>query len=126
MFPAAILQPPFFDPAVDDSINYGGIGTVIGHEMTHGFDDQGKQYDKDGNLKNWWTDSDSVRFKNQSDLIVSQYNQFEVLPGLFINGNLTLGENIADFGGLTLAYHAWKRSQANGKYNHIVRKSYRG
>ncbi|HWQ67640.1 MAG TPA: M13 family metallopeptidase [Methanospirillum sp.] len=110
VFPAAILQPPFFNPDLDDSINYGGIGTVIGHEMTHGFDDQGRRYDKEGNLKDWWSATDSARFTEQADLIVSQYNQFEALPGLYIDGNLTLGENIADFGGLTLAWHAWKNS----------------
>lgn len=112
VFPAAILQPPFFDPEADDSINYGGIGAVIGHEMTHGFDDQGRLFDKDGNLRDWWNANDSEKFQQQANLIVDQYNHFEVIPGIFVNGNLTLGENIADFGGLTLAYHAWEK---NGK-----------
>nr|WP_319540512.1 M13 family metallopeptidase [uncultured Methanospirillum sp.] len=112
VFPAAILQPPFFDPNASDSTNYGGIGTVIGHEMTHGFDDQGRQFDKDGNIRDWWNANDSARFQEQADRIVDQYNHFEIIPGVFVNGNLTLGENIADFGGLTLAYHAWEE---NGK-----------
>jgi len=110
VFPAAILQPPFFDPEANDSINYGGIGTVFGHEMTHGFDDQGRQYDKDGNLRDWWLVADAARFTDQEHLIVDQYNQFEVYPGVFLNGNLTVGENVADFGGLTLAYHAWEHN----------------
>lgn len=109
VFPAAIFQPPFFDPEANDSVNYGGIGTVIGHELTHGFDDSGRQFDKDGNLRDWWTPDDADRFKNQTTLLVDQYNRFEVVPGVFENGNLTLGENIADFGGLTLSYHAWER-----------------
>lgn len=112
VFPAAILQPPFFDPDADDSINYGGIGAVIGHEMTHGFDDQGRLFDKDGNLRDWWNADDSAKFQKQANIIVDQYNHFEVIPGVFVNGNLTLGENIADFGGLTLAFHAWEK---NGK-----------
>lgn len=108
IFPAAILQSPFFDPDADAAVNYGSLGFVIGHEMTHGFDDQGRQFDKDGNLQDWWTEEDAQNFGNRTLLIVTEYNRFEVLPGLFINGNLTLGENIADFGGTTLAYHAWK------------------
>lgn len=111
VIPAAILQPPFFDPAADNSINYGGIGAIIGHELTHGFDDEGRKYDKEGNLVNWWTDKAAHNFQLQADLIVSQYNKFEVVPGLHIDGNLTLGENIADFGGLTLAFHAWEHSR---------------
>ena len=107
-FPAAILQPPFFDPDADSSLNYGSIGWIVGHEMTHGFDDQGRQYDKDGNLKDWWTPEDAKNFKDKTAVLITEYNGFEVLPGLHINGNLTLGENIADFGGMTLAYHAWK------------------
>jgi putative endopeptidase len=115
VFPAAILQPPFFDPNADPSVNYGSIGWVIGHEMTHGFDDQGAQYDKDGNLNNWWTADDAKNFNNRTAMIVTEYNHFGVLPGLYINGNLTLGENIADFGGLTIAYHAWKENEpSNG------------
>jgi putative endopeptidase len=111
VFPAAILQPPFFDPDADAAVNYGSLGFVVGHEMTHGFDDQGRQYDKDGNLKDWWTASDAQNFRNRTALIVDEYNHFEVLPGLTLNGNLTLGENIADFGGITLAYHAWKQEE---------------
>ncbi|WP_292370077.1 M13 family metallopeptidase [Methanoregula sp. UBA64] len=110
VFPTAILQPPFFDPNADAAHNYGAIGWVIGHEMTHGFDDQGRQYDKDGNLKDWWTAEDAANFNNRTSLLVTEYNTFEVLPGLYSNGNLTLGENIADFGGLTLSYHAWKET----------------
>jgi putative endopeptidase len=111
VFPAAILQPPFFAPDADSAHNYGALGWVIGHEMTHGFDDQGRQYDKDGNLKDWWTAEDAANFNNRTGLIVTEYNNFEVLPGLYSNGNLTLGENIADFGGLTLSYHAWKETE---------------
>lgn len=107
-FPAAFLQAPFFDPDQDAASNYGSLGFVIGHEMTHGFDDQGRQYDRNGTLNTWWTTDDAQNFNNQTALLVTQYNQYEVLPGLTVNGNLTLGENIADFGGLTLAYHAWK------------------
>jgi len=110
VFPAAILQPPFFSAGANDSINYGAIGSIIGHEMTHGFDDEGRQYDKDGNLRDWWTVNDSIRFNNQTYFLVTQYNGFEVVPGVFINGNQTLGENIADFGGVTLAYHAWEQN----------------
>jgi len=108
VFPAAILQPPFFDPNADPVQNYATIGWIIGHEMTHGFDDQGRQYDKDGTLQDWWTEEDATNFNTRTAMLVTQYNHYEVLPGLSLNGNLTLGENIADFGGLTLAYHAWK------------------
>jgi putative endopeptidase len=110
VFPAAILQPPFFDPDADAASNYGALGWIISHEMTHGFDDQGRQFDKDGNVNDWWTEEDADNFTNRTSLLVTEYNNFEVLPGLNINGNLTLGENIADFGGITLAYHAWKKS----------------
>jgi putative endopeptidase len=105
-FPAGILQPPFFDAAADDAVNYGAIGMVIGHEMTHGFDDQGCQYDADGNLKNWWTDADNKAYKAKQDLVVRQYNAFKPLPDQAINGELTLGENIADLGGIKIAYAA--------------------
>ncbi len=111
VFPAGILQLPFFDPDRDPALNYAALGWVIGHEMTHGFDDQGRQYDKDGNLKDWWTEEDAANFNNRTALLVAEYNAFEALPGLHVNGNLTLGENIADFGGLTLAYHAWKKTE---------------
>ena len=95
VFPAAILQPPFFDMNADDAVNYGAIGVVIGHEITHGFDDQGRQYNKDGNLQNWWTSEDSLRFTEYTKLLVDQFNSFEMLPGKFVNGSLTLGENLA-------------------------------
>jgi len=110
VFPAAMLQPPFFDPEADDPVNYGGIGTVIGHEMTHGFDDQGGKYDKDGNLRDWWTPADVTRFGEQKALFIDQVDGFEAAPGVFVNGNLTVGEYVADFGGLTLAYHAWEEA----------------
>ena len=108
VFPAGILQPPFFDPAADDAVNYGGIGMVIGHEMTHGFDDQGAQYDKDGNLKNWWTHEDSVKFVARTKAIVQQFNGFIAIDTMHVNGSLTTGENIADLGGLNIAYDAFK------------------
>ncbi|MEP7278677.1 MAG: M13 family metallopeptidase [Bacteroidota bacterium] len=108
VFPAGILQSPFFDPSADDAINYGGIGMVIGHEMTHGFDDEGAQYDKDGNLKNWWSREDNDKFKAKTKMVIDQYNRFTVLDTLHVNGALTTGENIADFGGLNIAYDAFK------------------
>ena len=111
IFPAGFLQPPVFDPNADPALNYGGLGWVIGHEMTHGFDDQGRQYDKDGTLKDWWTKEDSSNFNNRTGMLVTEYNKFQILPGLYSNGNLTLGENIADFGGLTLSYNAWKKTE---------------
>ena len=108
VFPAGILQPPFFNPNADDAVNYGAIGMIIGHEMTHGFDDQGAQYDKDGNLKNWWSNSDSVKFHGKTKQIIAQYNSFTILDSVHINGALTTGENIADLGGLNIAYDAFK------------------
>ena len=110
VFPAGILQPPFFNPEADEAINYGAIGAVIGHEFTHGFDDQGRKYDAQGNLRNWWTGSDSAAFEQLTEKLVAQYNRFEALPGAFVNGRLTLGENIADLGGLTIAYYAYQKS----------------
>ncbi|HJW09750.1 MAG TPA: M13 family metallopeptidase [Holophagaceae bacterium] len=110
VFPAGILQPPFFDAKADDAVNYGGIGVVIGHEMTHGFDDSGSQYDADGNLKNWWTDADKKAYEARTGLVVKQFDAFESLPGEHVNGKLTLGENIADLGGLKIAYAAWRKS----------------
>ena len=104
LFPAAILQPPFFDPDADDAVNFGGIGTVIGHELTHGFDDQGALFDAKGNLASWWTKEDKARFDAQTERLMKQYDKFEALPGLFVNGKLTLGEDIADLGGLLIAY----------------------
>ena len=113
-FPAGILQPPFFDAKADDACNYGALASTIGHELTHGFDDQGRQYDWQGNLKDWWTAEDAKRFDARAEQIVKQYDAFEVLPGLRINGKLTLGENIADIGGLRVSYEAFKLA-AKGK-----------
>ncbi|HIU89860.1 MAG TPA: M13 family metallopeptidase [Candidatus Caccomonas pullistercoris] len=111
-FPAGILQPPFFDAAADDAMNYGAIGVVIGHEMTHGFDDSGRQFDKDGNLRDWWTAEDGERFKAKAKVMADFFNGIEVLPGLKANGELTLGENLADHGGLKVAYQAFKNVTA--------------
>jgi len=111
VFPAGILQFPFFDLSADDAINYGGIGMAIGHEMTHGFDDQGAQYDKDGNLKNWWSRGDSLKFVTKSNQVVSLYNSFTVLDTVHIKGALTNGENIADIGGIAIAYDAFKMTK---------------
>lgn len=108
VFPAGILQFPFFDPNADDAINYGGIGMVIGHEMTHGFDDQGAQYDKDGNMKLWWSKEDYSKFQKKANQVINQYNGFTVLDSLHVNGSLTNGENIADLGGISIAYDAFK------------------
>ena len=107
-FPAGILQPPFFDMQADDAFNYGAIGVVIGHEMTHGFDDQGRQYDKDGNLKDWWTAEDAERFNQRAQVMVNFFDSIQVAPGVHANGRQTLGENIADYGGLQVAYQAFK------------------
>ncbi len=109
-FPAGILQPPFFNFEADDAINYGAIGGVIGHEISHGFDDSGSRFDADGNLKMWWTAEDRKKFEERAACVVKQFNEYEVQPGLFINGKLTLGENIGDFAGLTVAYDAFKKS----------------
>lgn len=109
-FPAAILQPPFFNMEADDAANYGAIGVVIGHEMTHGFDDQGRQFDKDGNLTDWWAPGDADRFKERAQVMVDFFNKIEVLPGLQVNGELTLGENLADHGGLNVAYLAFQNA----------------
>ena len=109
-FPAGILQPPFFNFEADDAINYGGIGGVIGHEITHGFDDSGSRYDADGNLKMWWTAEDRQKFEERTACVVKQFNEYEVQPGLFIDGKLTLGENIGDFAGLTVSYDAFMKS----------------
>ena len=111
-FPAAILQPPFYNPNADDAVNYGAIGVVIAHEMTHGFDDQGSQFDKVGNMKDWWTAEDRAAFEKKTNILVEQFNAIEILPGLFADGKFSLGENIADQGGLRLAYtglvdYAW-------------------
>ena len=109
-FPAGILQPPFFNFEADDAINYGAIGGVIGHEITHGFDDSGSRYDAEGNLKMWWTPADRKNFEERAACVIKQFDAYEVQPGLFINGKLTLGENIGDFAGLTVAYDAYQRS----------------
>jgi predicted metalloendopeptidase len=110
VFPAAILQPPYFDASADDAVNYGGIGAVIGHEISHGFDDQGSQYDGDGNLRDWWTREDHEKFAAKTKALVEEYNAFEPVPGYHINGALTLGENIADNSGLAVAYKAYRIS----------------
>ena len=112
-FPAAILQPPFFDMNADDAFNYGAIGVVIGHEMTHGFDDQGCQFDKDGNLKNWWTDKDKEQFDARAKVLVDYFDNILVAPGVHANGKFTLGENIADHGGLQVSYQAFKKVTSN-------------
>ena len=119
VFPAAILQPPFFDANADDAVNYGGIGAVIGHEISHGFDDQGAQYDGDGNLRDWWSPSDHKNFKAKTKMLVEQYNAFEPLPGYHVNGELTLGENIADNSGLAIAAKAYQIS-LNGKKAPVI------
>jgi putative endopeptidase len=112
VFPAAIMQPPFFDPNADDAVNYGAMGAVIGHELTHGFDDQGSMFDPEGNMVNWWSEKDHENFKKRTDRLVAQFNDFVVIDSmnLHVNGELTLGENIADLGGLTIAFHAYKHS----------------
>lgn len=110
VFPAGILQPPFFNMAADDAINYGAIGAVIGHEITHAFDDQGRRSDGDGNLRDWWEPEDEVQFRDRAQLMIDQYDAYEPIEGMHIQGALSLGENIADLGGLTVAYQAWQRS----------------
>jgi putative endopeptidase len=112
VFPAGILQPPFFNPNADDAVNYGGMGAVIGHEMTHGFDDQGRQYDAEGNLRDWWSKESAAKFAARAKEVVAQYSAIEPLPGLHINGKLTQGENIADIGGLKIAYAAFQKALA--------------
>jgi predicted metalloendopeptidase len=110
VFPAGILRPPFFDGKSDDAVNYGGIGTVIGHEMTHGFDDEGRQFDSHGNLEDWWTPQSAAQFKTRSAAIVRQFNGYLSFPDLHVNGELTQGENIADLGGVKIAYAALQRA----------------
>jgi putative endopeptidase len=114
-FPAGILQPPFFDMKADDAVNYGAIGVVIAHELTHGFDDQGSQYDKNGNLAQWWSETDAATFKQRTQILVDYFNNIEVLPNLRANGQFTLGENIADNGGVNIAYDAMQQAIAAGK-----------
>ncbi len=113
-FPAGILQPPFFDMNADDAVNYGAIGVVIGHEMTHGFDDQGRNYDKVGNLNNWWTEEDAANFTARAQVLVDYFNGIEVAPGLFANGQFTLGENIADNGGVNISLQALQKAKSEG------------
>src|SRR5881394_484628 len=112
VFPAGIMQPPFFDPKADDAVNYGGMGAVIGHEMTHGFDDQGRQYDGVGNLRDWWSKASADEYDKRRKVVVAQYNAAEPLPGMHINGELTQGENIADIGGVKIAFMAFKKAMA--------------
>ncbi|WDE05292.1 M13 family peptidase [Thalassomonas viridans] len=119
VFPAAILQPPFFNMAADDAVNYGAIGGVIGHEMGHGFDDQGAKFDGDGNMRNWWTEQDLQEFKARGQALVEQYNGYAVFDDLNVNGELTLGENIGDLSGVTIAYRAYKKS-LNGKEAPVI------
>jgi putative endopeptidase len=109
-FPAAILQPPFFDPLADEAVNYGAIGSVIGHEIGHGFDDSGAKFDGDGRLHNWWTESDTEAFKLRTEVLIEQYDAFEVLPGVAVNGTFTQGENIGDLSGVSIAYKAYLRT----------------
>ena len=109
IFPAGILQPPFFNAEADDAVNYGAIGTVIAHEMTHGFDDQGRKFDARGNMKDWWTKVDGARFKKKADKVAAQFAKYELFPGMHVNGELTLGENIADLGGLSISFDALKK-----------------
>ena len=113
VFPAGILQPPFFDPKADDAVNYGGMGAVIGHELTHGFDDQGSQYDPQGNLRDWWTAEDKAKFKQRTDMVDRQYSAMQPLDSVYVNGKLTMGENIADIGGLNIAFTALQKAIAN-------------
>lgn len=110
VFPAGILQPPFFNPKADDAINYGGIGCVIGHEMTHGFDDQGRQYDASGNLKDWWTKQDEENFNKRAEGIVNQFDNYIAVDTLHVNGKLTEGENIADLGGVNISFDSFKKT----------------
>jgi endothelin-converting enzyme/putative endopeptidase len=118
-FPAAILQPPFFDPNADPAVNYGGIGAVIGHEMGHGFDDQGREFDETGKIRNWWTPETNQKFLEQTARFAAEYNAFCPIEGLCVNGKLTMGENIGDLGGLEMAYTAYKMS-LNGKEAPVI------
>jgi putative endopeptidase len=118
-FPAGILQPPFFDAKADDASNYGGIGVVIGHELTHGFDDQGRQFDSVGNLSKWWTPEDEKNFNARADLVDKQYSAYVPMEGMHINGKLTMGENIADIGGVKIAYVALQKALAKKPQKNI-------
>ena len=119
VFPAGILQPPFFSLNADDAVNYGAIGAVIGHEIGHGFDDQGSKYDGDGNLNNWWPERDRERFEERTHALITQYDQYEALPGRKVNGALSLGENIGDLGGLGIAFSAYRMS-LGGKVDPVI------
>jgi putative endopeptidase len=119
VFPAGILQYPFFDMDADDAVNYGGIGGVIGHEMTHGFDDQGRQYAADGNLQDWWTPEDATKFNAKAGVVINQFNEYTVLDTVHVNGQLTIGENLADLGGLAISYEAFKKTK-QGKSNEKI------
>lgn len=119
-FPAGILQPPFFDMNADDAVNYGAIGVVIGHEMTHGFDDQGRNYDKDGNLNNWWSEEDAKQFAERTQILVDHFNKIEVYPGTFANGQFTLGENIADNGGVNISFQALQKAKTEGAIQDVM------
>ena len=119
VFPAAILQPPFFDAGADPAVNYGGIGASIAHEMTHHFDDQGSKYDERGRLAAWWSPADRAAFEKRTAMLAAQFDRYEPLPGVHVDGRLTLGENIADLGGLTIAYDAW-RASLNGKEAPVI------
>jgi len=125
VFPAGYLQPPFFDPNADDAVNYGAIGGVMGHEMTHGFDDQGRQYDADGNLRDWWTPTDAAEFTKRAAVVGRQYDAFSPLDSVHVNGKLTMGENLADFAGLTIVYGALEK-QLQQKYGNNLRPLYDG
>jgi putative endopeptidase len=120
VFPAAILQPPFFFMDADDAVNYGAIGVVIGHEMTHGFDDKGRQYNNEGNLKDWWTKEDAKKFDSRSQVLVNQFNQYKVLDTLRADGELSLGENIADLGGLNIALTAFNKTEQSRSHEKIA------
>jgi putative endopeptidase len=111
-FPAGVLQPPAFDPKMDDAPNYGNTGGTIGHELTHGFDDEGRRFDAKGNLRDWWTDADEREFERRASCISDQYSSYVAVDDLHVNGKLTLGENVADLGGLILAYRAWQKETA--------------
>jgi predicted metalloendopeptidase len=119
VFPAARLQPPFFQLTADDAINYGAVGGVIGHEISHGFDDKGSQFDGDGNLVDWWTDADRSRFEERTKVLVEQYNQYSPVEGMTVNGELTLGENIGDLSGVAMAYRAYINS-LNGEQAPVI------
>jgi len=124
VFPAGILQPPFFDVTQDDAVNYGAIGAVIGHEITHGYDDQGRKYDAEGNLEDWWLPADASEFNARAQQAVRQFNSYEALPGLHVNGELTLGENIADLGGVSIAWDAFQRRRREGSLSTEARDGF--